>query len=197
MGCPRRPGRSSPRRSRSRPAMRMASAPLRMSPLPTTGTDTASRTRAMTPQSALPRYSCSANRPVHRDPVGPGLLHTAREGRRRLVAFRPAPAELHRDRMLHDALHGPHDGGGQIGLLHKSRAVPLRHDLTGGTPHVNVQVGQALPHFVLDPGGLGGHHLRLGGRTAARPPGTRRRRAPADAASSRWQRRAPWLTPSP
>ena len=98
---------------------------------------------------------------MHRDPVGPGLLHTAREGRRRLVAFRPAPAELHRDRMLHDALHGPHDGGGQIGLLHKSRAVPLRHDLTGGTPHVNVQVGQALPHFVLDPGGLGGHHLRL------------------------------------
>ena len=51
--------------------MRTASAPLRMSPLPTTGTDTASRTRAMTPQSALPRYSCSANRPCTVTPSAP------------------------------------------------------------------------------------------------------------------------------
>ena len=40
-----------------------ASAPQRTSPLPVTGTRTASFTRAITPQSARPRYSCSAKRP--------------------------------------------------------------------------------------------------------------------------------------
>ena len=99
--------------------------------------------------------------PVHRDPVGSGLFHEARESGRRLVAFRPAPPELHRDRMLHGPLHGPHDGGGQVGILHERRAVPLRHDLAGGTSHVDVQIGQSLPHLLLDPGGLGGHDVGL------------------------------------
>ena len=99
--------------------------------------------------------------PVHGYGAGARVLHPPSELGGGFVALGPPSTELHRDGAAHRCAHRAHDGGGQRRILHERRAVALRHDLSGRTAHVDVEVGQRLPHLALDPRSLGGHRVGL------------------------------------
>ena len=63
--------------------------------------------------------------------------------------------------MLHLAAYRRHDGGGQVRIAHKRAAIAFRDDFSCGAAHVDVDVGEALAHDLLDPSGLRSHGVRL------------------------------------
>ena len=179
-GCAARRARRARRSRRCPRAASTTCSGSTQSPLPSTGIDTPSATRAIRSQSDTPEYDCAAVRPCTATAGGARVLHHPRERRRVDLAVVPARRASSRSRGSSRPSPSPHDHRRRVlRLAHQAAARVVLGDLRHRAAHVDVDdVGAHAPRrSAPPPPSARDRRRRSGSRPGAPPRCTRRTRA--------------------